>query len=352
MATSVVNSCDLTDFTSLPHPHLLASSASVTSAPDTFVHVHHPEAGALKFNSTFLPHMHMMDMRWNTTNDLELIDSTPSDNIHINFQLSGCMYSRFQGLKHDLDMRPGKHNLIYTPEIGHINQLKGNQSMAMFLISLDKHFFTSLIGQNDHWSEQLTSDLYSERACSAIAGTQTITPQMLYLIEDIRNCSVQGPMRNLLIQSRVLELLALEIQQFTTSPLSDEALRPDEAEKLHKLRTYLEANFLSELSLAQLSRVCLLNEFKVKKGFRQLFGTTVFSYVRKLRMDYASRLLRNYNVSIDDVADKLGYEHAQHFSIAFKKYVGITPSQYQQGKASGAARPNNCAEHATYQEDR
>lgn len=331
MATSVVNSRELIDIEPLPHPHLLVAPAHSTPA-DTFTHFHHPKAGFFKFNSTFFPHIHMMDMRWNTTDDVEIIDSTYSDSIHINFQLNGAMYSKFQGLSHDLDMRPRKHNLIFTPEIGHSNRLKGNQSMEMFLISLDKHFFASLIGQDDAWSERIITNLHHQRPFSAIAGTQMVTPQMLYLIEDIRNCKVQGPMRNLLIQSRVLELLALEIEQFSATPVANGTIRRDEAEKLHQLRAYVDANFLSELTLAQLSRVCLLNEFKVKKGFRQLFGTTVFNYVRKLRMDYAGRLLRNYDVSIDEVADKLGYEHAQHFSVAFKKYTGLTPSHYQQGK--------------------
>lgn len=203
--------------------------------------------------------------------------------------------------------------------------------MEMFLISLDKTFFASILGQSDQWSERILTDLYHGRPFSAIAGTQTVTPQMFCLIDEIRNCDVQGPMRNLLIQSRVLELLALEVGQFSTSPIANDTLRPDEVNKLHQLRAYLDTNFLTELSLAQLSRVCLLNEFKVKKGFKQLFGTTVFSYVRTLRMEYAGRLLRNCAVSIDDVADALGYEHAQHFSIAFKKYTGVTPSQYQRG---------------------
>ncbi|MBD2755893.1 helix-turn-helix transcriptional regulator [Spirosoma validum] len=336
MATTVVNSCELTDFVSLPHPHQLGPPASRTPT-DTFTYFHHPKAGQFKFNSTFFPHMHVMDMRWNTADDIEIFDSTPSDNIHINFQLKGFMYSRFQGLTHDLDMRPNRHNLIHTPEIGHVNQLKGNQSMELFLISLDKDFFASLIGQNDHWSERLVTDLHNQRSFSAVTGTQIITPQMLYLIEDIRHCKVQGPMRNLLIQSRILELLALEIEQFSTAPVTDETLRPDEVEKLHQLKAYLEANFLSELSLAQLSRVCLLNEFKVKKGFKQLFGTTVFNHIRKLRMEHAGRLLRNCAVSIDDVADVLGYEYAQHFSIAFKKYTGVTPSQYQRNKVLNSA---------------
>ncbi|UFH53741.1 AraC family transcriptional regulator [Spirosoma sp. KNUC1025] len=334
MATAVLHSYDLIDFEEIPHPHLLVQPTP--GAPvDTFTHYRHPNVGFFKFNSTALPHMHVMDMRWDIANDVEVLDSTPSDNIHINFQLDGHLYSQFNGLSHDLDMRPKRHNLIYTPDLGHTNLIKGNQLMEMLLISLDKHFFASIIGPNYRWSERVLHDLHHQRPFSGITGTQAITPQMLHLLNDIRTCKARGPMRNLLIQSRVLELIALEIEQFSAPSVANESLRPDETEKIFWLKTYLDTNFLADLTLTQLSRFCVLNEFKVKKGFKQVFGTTVFSYVRQLRMEYAGRLLRDSSMSVDDVADALGYEHAQHFSIAFKKYTGLTPSQYQQGKKPG-----------------
>ena len=336
MATSVINSSELADFETVPHPHRLTSPAA--SAPNnTFAQFRHPKAGLFTLKGISFPYMHVTDAYWDTTEDIQIINTTPTDNIHIDFQLNGYLHSQFRGLRHDLDMRPKKHNLIYTPEPGYYNRLKGNQSITMLLISLDRQFFASVVGPNDAWSERILTDLHQQRPFSAIPGTQIITPAMLYLIEGIRNCPARGPMRNLLIQSRVLELLALEIEQFSSSAITDETIRLDDAEKLYQLKAYLDAHFLSDLSLAQLSRVCLLNEFKVKQGFKRLFDTTVFNYVRKLRMEYAGRLLRNCPVSVDEVADTLGYEHAQHFSIAFKKYTGLTPSQYQRGKAGGSS---------------
>ena len=106
-------------------------------------------------------------------------------------------------------------------------------------------------------------------------------------------------------------------------------LRADETEKLHYLKKYLDANFLSEHTLAELSRYCLLNEFKVKRGFKLLFQTSVFSYLKRLRMDYAGNLLQKKGLTVDEVSEILGYEHAQHFSTAFKNYMGISPSAYR-----------------------
>ncbi|GAB3992701.1 AraC family transcriptional regulator [Spirosoma daeguense] len=328
--TSVFNTVDIFEFdVQSCSPKSMFGSAG---AP----YLYHPSAGAISLKAFNFSHFQVVDMEWETTNDIELRDVVPSDAISINFMLEGTIDSRFRGLEYDLNMRARTHNLIHAPEAGHINYMKGGQRMTNLLLGIDKAFFASAIGADDSWSERILSDLEHGRPFSGMRGTPTITPQMLYLIDDIRHSKATGPMRNLLIQSRVLELIALQIEQFRNPTGISEQIPPNEIEKLLQLRAYLDANFLTEHSLAQLSRYCLLNEFKVKKGFKLLFDTTVFNYLRKLRMDHAGQLLRNSALSVDEVADRLGYEHAQHFSIAFKKYTGLTPSHYQQGKSLAA----------------
>lgn len=336
MATTVLNAADLFD------EEVIVSSQALTpptvgGASEHFTTFRHPNAGLIKARNHDFAHMQVIEMEWNVDRDIELHDASSSDSISINFMLGGAIDSQFRGLGHDLNMRTQTHNLIHTSESGHVNQMKGGQCMSTLLIGLNKDFFAASIGQTDAWSDEILRNLSHERPFSGVKGVQTITPQMQILIDDIRNSPARGPMRNLLIQSRVLELVALEIEQFRTPVSTSETIPPDEMEKLHQLKAYLDTNFLADHSLAQLSRYCLLNEFKVKKGFKQLFDTTVFNYLRKLRMEYAGQLLRHNSLSVDEVADRLNYEHSQHFSIAFKKYTGITPSQYQHGKRHSRA---------------
>ncbi|GAB3942710.1 AraC family transcriptional regulator [Spirosoma harenae] len=293
----------------------------------------HPEAGQVRVKHTAFPHLQLMDLHWQTNSDFTLLDPDPVETISLNFVEEGRLNSRFKGLSHELPMRSGTHNLVHTPEVGHVNQIHGGQSLSMLLIDLEKDFFTSSIGHDDAWSEAVHNDLEHQRPVMGVRETQSITPQMAFLIDEIRNCRATGPMRNLLIQSRILELVALQIDQFRLPAITfSNSLPFDEVEKLYQLKAYLDVNFLADHTLAHLSRFCALNEFKVKKGFKQLFDTTVFNYLRKLRMDYAGELLRHHNLSVDEVADRLSYEHSQHFSIAFKKYTGYTPSEYQHSR--------------------
>jgi len=60
--------------------------------------------------------------------------------------------------------------------------------------------------------------------------------------------------------------------------------------------------------------------------------SSVFNYLRKVRMEYAVNLLHDQALSVDEVADILGYAHSQHFSSAFKSVMGVNPSTFQESK--------------------
>ena len=292
----------------------------------------HSLAGQLQLQGYVFPHVQVTDLHWTPTTTFQLHDPTPFKTISINFVLKGQMDCQIQGLPKALPMRAQTHNFIHTPEVGHLNQLTAGQDLQMLLVDVNTDFFLASIGQDDAWAEQIADDLLHERPFAGVAGAPSITPQMRCLIQSIQQCNAEGPMRNLLIQSRVLELMALQIEQFRSPAPVTDVMSPEDADKLHQLKTYLDSHFLLDHSLAQLSRYCGLNEFKVKKGFKKLFHTTVFEYLRRRRMDYGCQLLRNHTLLIEEIADQLGYEHAHHFSVAFRKYTGLLPSQYQQGK--------------------
>ncbi|QCR23153.1 AraC family transcriptional regulator [Pontibacter sp. SGAir0037] len=329
MAATALHTKDIFDFEVIP-PIKGKLAFSGNAIPQSGIQVHHPKAGEIAINTCSLPFLHIMNLNWHTASgDILLHDSTPGDCININFMMGGHMHSNFKGLKHDLDMKALRHNLIYLPEGGGVNLVKGYETISMLHLTFDKEFLASAIGYDDQWSERIQKEILQQRPFSGINGTSTVTPLMAQLVDSIRQCPASGPMRNLLLQSRALELLALQIEQFKTPVRGKETIRPDEAEKLYQLKAYLDTNFLADLNLTQLSRQCLLNEFKLKKGFKAVFGTTVFGYIRKLRMEYAAKLLKDCVLTVDEVADALGYEHSQHFSIAFKNYMGVSPSVYR-----------------------
>lgn len=324
MAATFIHSADILDFNPVPNPQSVPPGPCAGHAGE-FLTRYHPRVGELKFKSMLFPHVHLMNLHWDSQTDVVLYDNTPVDTVNINFHMAGRLDTTFEGLSHELHMRPGKHNLVFSPEGGDTNRVSANESLEMFHLSLDKGFFSEIIGCDDRWSERIQKNLLYNRPFSGISGTADTTPLMQRLIREVKQCREVGAVRNLMIQSKILELLALQIEQFR-GPGQTDSISAADADKLYQLKYYLDTHFLEEHSLAGLSRICLLNEFKVKRGFKELFGTTVFGYLRKMRMDYAEQQLLDFSRSVEEVSDLLGYEHAQHFSTAFKKYRGVNPS--------------------------
>ncbi|MEO8398573.1 MAG: AraC family transcriptional regulator [Ignavibacteriaceae bacterium] len=70
---------------------------------------------------------------------------------------------------------------------------------------------------------------------------------------------------------------------------------------------------IKEFTLLDLSRKVGLNDFKLKKGFRELLGTTVFSYLNELKMDYAKQLLLDKKKTIYETSMVMGFSEPHHF---------------------------------------
>jgi AraC-like DNA-binding protein len=71
------------------------------------------------------------------------------------------------------------------------------------------------------------------------------------------------------------------------------------------------------------------NEFKLKKGFRQLFGMGVFHRLLFRRMEKAKMLLETTNKSIGEIADLAGYDTAAGFIHAFRREFDMTPREWR-----------------------
>ena len=287
--------------------------------------------GTFSANGIVFPNIYAMDLSWDTNADL--IVHEPEDfgaTIDFSFMIQGGIASDFSGLRDELVVSKGQHNFKFSPGKNHRHKMHKAEPLNVVQISMDKDFFSSLIGVEDKWSESIIRKIEKREPFVGAQSSPSVTPVMSHLIGSLRSEEGQGGIANLRRQSIVLELLALQLEQFKL--LDDNSTTIEfslhDQEKLRALRSYLQQHFLEELSLTGLSRISTLNEFKLKKGFRSLFNTSVFGYVKQLRMDYAVRLIRDDKKTIDEVAALLGYEYSNHFSRAFKKHYGANPSSF------------------------
>ena len=150
-------------------------------------------------------------------------------------------------------------------------------------------------------------------------------------IEALLNHNYTDTLENIFInaQTQILLLYSMDCMMgekeevFTCKFLANEADR----EKIVKAREVLLQHIGEPLTIKELSRKVAINECYLKKGFKELFGTTIFDFYQSQRMEHAKYLLYDKGLSVTEVSSLLGYSSISHFSTAFKKHTGIKPCE-------------------------
>jgi AraC-like DNA-binding protein len=102
-----------------------------------------------------------------------------------------------------------------------------------------------------------------------------------------------------------------------------------EAEKvlLEQIQQDIAAKPGMDYTIRSLCKQYGINRYKLQHGFRQLFGDSLFHYIKICRMERARELLLQPDSSVKMVAASSGYRSAANFTTAFRKYFGITPAR-------------------------
>lgn len=104
-------------------------------------------------------------------------------------------------------------------------------------------------------------------------------------------------------------------------------LRPEDIERVRKVKDLLYEQPAGSYSLAGLARAVGTNEATLKRNFKMVYGTTVFGYLTARRMELAKTLLLAKELKVAAVAQEVGYKYASHFTAAFRKHFGMLPNK-------------------------
>ncbi|HHV03009.1 MAG: AraC family transcriptional regulator [Bacteroidales bacterium] len=155
-----------------------------------------------------------------------------------------------------------------------------------------------------------------------------ITPSMMSLICEITRQPYSGEMMNLFLESKIMELYLAQIHSFDSYDNRVLKLSRNDIDRLYDARDYISGNLNKRISILTLAREIGINQTKLKTGFKQLFGTTVFDYAIEQKMKLTIALLEEKRLSLTEISDIIGYSHPNHFSSAFKRKFGVSPSMF------------------------
>ncbi|WP_373540189.1 helix-turn-helix transcriptional regulator [Chamaesiphon sp.] len=159
------------------------------------------------------------------------------------------------------------------------------------------------------------------------------------IAHDIVFCPYQGAAKRLYLQGKVPELVASILAPIIAERSSSKPLPQMKAQTLSRLyaaRDILRSRLEHPPSALELAQQVGLSDRTLRRGFRDIFDTTVFGYLTQHRMELAEQLLRLGNVTVAEIANRVGYTNPSHFGEAFKRQFGITPQACLMGKKSGS----------------
>lgn len=305
---------------------LIHTSDRYTEAVMTF---EEPNLAVGSIGQVITPTMALMQVSIRSERPLVLCDTQSIEDVNSAYILSGGIESRFSNIKNHVGFKRDRHGFQYNPTFQADHIIHSGRFDA-FQISYNLSFFKNLIGSSELGTLDKVAESMERKAVFFASPDQLeVQPRMAEIIFAIKNCMFQGLTRYLFIEAKLLELFALQVDhmaQASQLPAKAQWSRADK-EKLNAVREFIEANYLQPLTLAQITHQFGLNEFKLKKGYKTLFNTTVFGHIHHLRMLKARQLLTEKVMNVSETADYIGYNNVSSFSTEFKKRFGYSPSR-------------------------
>lgn len=250
------------------------------------------------------------------------------ESIILGFYLEGEASAEVTGLLEHSE-HPPSHYICYTPSFNAQFRMPPHKQHHYFLIILSKEFYFRLLHQHSELHKEFAEKVLQGRHTYLSKEPMEVTPEIRWVLNDIRNSQRTGPLKRLYLEAKVIELLMLQLEQWQKiqeqQPLTT-LLRGDDAQRIAEARAILEENYQNPPTIQELARLVYLNETKLKQGFKTCCNHTIHGYVVWLRMEKARQLLQQSQQSIGDIAYQVGYKNAAHFTAAFKKHFGFLPS--------------------------
>ncbi|MEM7796049.1 MAG: AraC family transcriptional regulator [Cyanobacteria bacterium P01_C01_bin.118] len=243
------------------------------------------------------------------------------------YYLAGGSRVDNDGLSGEVEEVAGKSYLYHFPKTGEVEQdMPGRHHHLCIRVAPELMY--GLCDHIDEFPTPLRKTL-EKPADSIFYHPSSITPAQRQIIKQIFAWPYQGLARHLYLEGKVLELIALHLNQvLNSSSQQATSINQKDMERIQAARDILIQNVVSPPLLTEIAQQVELSETKLTQGFRQVFNTSVFNYLHHYRLEQARQLLQTGSLNIQEVARSVGYTSFSSFTKAFKKKFKVPPSKY------------------------
>lgn len=246
--------------------------------------------------------------------------------IQFHFGLKGDAKFIFNQGNYALDLKEEKSLLLYNPQKELPLQMEiGPKSWLITVLVSIKKFHGLFSDQAEH-----IPFLSDQNKDKKYYGEENISPSMAIVLNQMFHYSLNPSIKNMYYKGKGYELLSLFFNR-NEDPNAEQCpflIDEENVLRLKKAKEIVIANMAEPPGLQELADQVGLNLKKLKMGFKQIYGDTVYGFLFDYKMEHARRLLDSGSYNVNEVGLKIGYSTASHFIAAFKKKFGTTPKKY------------------------
>ena len=263
----------------------------------------------------------------NESNSIEVIEREIDSNfIQFHFCFKGSSKFIFNEGRYALDILEENSLLLYNPQRDLPIHLEISPSTWLISILISIKKFHGLFSQEADYITFLSSDNKDKKYYK----DGKISPSMAIVLTQLIHYNLNSSIKNLYFKGKAYELLSLYFNRSEDANVEQCPFLVDETNviKIRKAKDIIISRMSEPPSLQELSEEIGLNLKKLKEGFKQIYGDSVYSFLFDYKMEVARKLLESNEHNVNEVGLKVGYSTSSHFIAAFKKKYGTTPKKY------------------------
>lgn len=222
-------------------------------------------------------------------------------------------------------------NMTYLPYIENVTSFKGPNKYATFDIHFPVQFLETLTSIHP-LIDIFLKQVLNNKGVQYSSGKQHANSEMIDIINHILFTDFAAPVVFLYLESKAIDLLLLSLKMLSIQSNDFVKPRATDIERIHEVERIIMANLENPLSLIELAHRAGINDYKLKKLFKHVYGMTVFEYIMMKKLENARYLVLETELPFTDIAFQAGFKNVSNFNEAFKRKFVVTPGYMRKHK--------------------
>ncbi|MBD2700480.1 helix-turn-helix transcriptional regulator [Spirosoma sp. BT702] len=249
--------------------------------------------------------------------------------VTLQLNLNGCLLIEDKKTHCPFLLQEHHHNLFYSNTgLEQSGVLKPtNSRITVFIVQFTKEKFLALTQGANEALNRFGENVLNGKPAALSPVNLPLEASLRNVIHNILHCGYSEGLKKMFLLAKAIEFLVIqaEASNAVLLPAYKYLKTSQDRERIMYAQEYIMKNLDAPPSLTQLSRIVGINEYKLKRGFKEFYNNTVFGYLAEARLEIARNDLVETNKKAIEIASDLGYSSLQHFSHAFKKKFGYSP---------------------------